>query len=350
MDERSLIDRMRVAWSIKRSGRTVRELRALIRRERPDVVHIHNTFPLISPAVYEVCSSEGVPVVQTLHNYRLACIAGTHFRDGQVCLLCDSTTRVAAIRHRCYRGSLAGSKVVASAVGAGWGGRGHLRFVDRFIVLTEFAADWLHELGVGRDRIVVKPNFFSLPPNVSRSDGGYAVFSGRFAEEKGVMTLLHAWRDMKGFPLLLVGDGPLRSVIERYIAEHALDVRLAGHVSRERAIELVAGARFQVVPSEWFEGLPLTVLEAWGLGVPVLAARIGSLVELVGEDRHGLSFSPGDAADLVRQAKRLIADDTLRQTIAAVALDRVQREFSREHNLHRLERIYRDAIATRVAA
>lgn len=343
MREGSLVDGFRTVAGLRGSARTRRDLAALIASHRPDIAHIHNTFPLVSASAHDVCLQAGVPIVQTVHNYRFSCAAGTHYRDGRVCEECDAESSLAAIRHRCYRGSRAGSIAVAAMI------RHQRRSVflgdgvARFIALSSFAAERLAAFGVDRARIVTRPNFVDDLPSRYTGPRGYAVFSGRLSSEKGLWTLLEAWRQVPDLPLKIIGEGPQRAALQRRAQDLAIRVEFLGMRSRAETLQIVREALVQIVPSEWFEGMPLVVLEAWGLGVPVVMSRVGSLTEMAGDDLRGLLFEPGDAAQLAAQVLRLQARPALREVLTSAAYTRFVAEHTRERALETLLATYRAA-------
>lgn len=321
MQEGSLADALRVSAGLRRSRRTRRELGDVLARERPQIAHFHNTFPLISASGYEACLAARVPVVQTVHNYRQSCAAATHYREGSVCEACTPRNPWPAVRHRCYRDSVLGSWAVARMIAANARvGIDREGLIDRYIVLTEFAAGRLRDAGIAAERIVVKPNFIEIPAAVESSrkpfELPYAVFSGRLSREKGILTLITAWSRVEGLALKIIGDGPLRAEAERRAKASGLPIDFLGMMPRKQALDVVAGAFCQVIPSEWFEGMPMVALEAWALGVPVVAAKIGGLAEMIGEDRQGLGFRAGDADDLAARVNALCADAVLVSRLA----------------------------------
>lgn len=297
-DHPSAPERLALAAGTIWSAHWSREIDRAVRRLHPDVVHVHNTLPLLSPAVHVAARRAGAATVQTLHNYRLICPASTLFRDGRPCE--DCVGRVIAwpaIRHACYRGSRAQSGTVAAML-AFHRLRGTWRHdVDRFIALTEFARGRLVDGGLPAGRIVVKPNF--LDPDPGPGNGGSSFLAvGRLVPEKGVATLLAAFgRAPAGATCRVVGSGPLepdiRSAIDRGIVA-------LGAGTRETVFEELGRARALIVPSIWYEGFPMVVVEAFARGVPVIASRIGSLAEIVEDGRTGLHVTPGDADDLSR--------------------------------------------------
>ena len=318
-------------------------IRQLIRRQRPDVVHFHNTFPLISPAAYYAAQAEGVPVVQTLHNYRLLCPAATFYRHGQVCEDCLGWSLPwPAVRHGCYRRSRAQSAVVAGmlslhrAMGT-WRTR-----VDRWIALTQFARAKFVAGGLPAERITVKPNFAADPgpPEPSRKNPRRGLFVGRLSEEKGLTTLMSACRGLD-LEMAIIGDGPQRLALE---AMAPPNVRFLGGRSGSEVKEAMAEAGFLVVPSTWFEGFPMVVVEAFAAGLPVLAARLGSLAEIVTDGETGRHFEPGDPRSLAESLSWVLDHPEALGGMAEAARHQYLRNFSPEENCRSLLSIYGHAI------
>lgn len=331
-------------------ARASRELAEIFDSFHPQIVHAHNLFPLIGSALLAVAGKRNVPIVQTLHNYRVSCLVATHFRNGAVCNRCCLGNPLSGVLHGCFRNSKLASAVLALAT-TRWARR--LKKTPdavKVIALTEFAADRLRREGLSHEQIFIRPNFFNPPPvgtdtslAVSRDGKPYAVFSGRLSEEKGVLDLLSAWREVNGVTLKILGDGPLRSTIEARVSSGGLDVELLGMCSRADTLRVVAGALFQIVPSRWFEGMPLVVLEAWGLGVPVLASRIGGLEEMMANGNRGLLFELGDAESLTYQIRALIGSEALRHHLRDAGLAAVKdHEYGR--SVRSLEAIYSSVI------
>src|SRR5688500_3813859 len=281
----SIARQARLAKNTVWSDAAARQVRKAIRDERPSIVHVHNTFPLLSPSIYRACESEGVPVVQTLHNYRVVCPSATLFRDGGPCEDCvGRAVPWPSVIHACYQDSHVKSGIVAAmnarqSLGDGW------RHVSLFIALTEFARRIFIKGGLPADRIRVKPNFIEPDPQMHEGDREGFLFVGRLAREKGVEDLLNAWRLLAGVvPLRIVGDGPLRPLVER-LARDLRNVQVMGQCTHDEVIDLMKVARALIFPSVWYEGQPVTILEAFASGLPVIASRIGGLSELIDERR-----------------------------------------------------------------
>lgn len=269
---------------------------------RFDVMHVQNFFPLWSPSAYYAAADCGVPVVQTLRNYRLMCVNATFYRDSHVCEDClGKIAPWSGIVHACYRNSRAGSAVLAGMVGVHKLLGTWKQKVQLFIALTEFAREKFIAGGFPPDKIVVKPNFVHPSPPVGSGGGGYALFVGRLSEEKGIATMLDAWNKSNNpIPLRIVGDGPLTSMVEKAAAESG-SIKYLGRRDSAAVFELLRSAEFLVFPSEWYEGMPRTVIEAFAVGTPVLASDLGATASMVVPGRNGFHFVPGDRANLRRQ-------------------------------------------------
>lgn len=332
---------LRVAWNAE--GR--RLTAAALARFRPDVVHVHNFFPRLSPALFDACADAGVPAVWTLHNYRIACANGLLFRDARPCEDCVGRAPWPAIRHRCYRGSTAGSAAVAAMIG--WHrARGTWRHkVARFIALSDFARDLFVRAGVPRDRLAVKPNFVAdprpgLPASLPQRAG--ALFVGRLSAEKGGATLIEGWRRLPDIPLTILGDGPERAALQAAAPPH---IRFLGFQDRETVLGAMAGAQALIVPSTWYENFPMTVVEAMALGTPVIASDIGALRTIVTDGADGLHFAAGDAADLARVARAAFADPQRLARLGSGARATWQATMAPARNLDMLLAIYDAAMA-----
>jgi glycosyltransferase involved in cell wall biosynthesis len=328
----------RVVWSPEdRAG-----LSKLLARARPDVVHVHNTFPLISPSILDACRDHGVPVVATLHNFRLLCANANLLRDDSPCTLCVGRAPWRAVAHRCYRDSALSTLPVAIGIQAHRSRHTWLRGVTMFVAVTEFVKQQYVAGGFPADRIRVKPNFVPRPARRREGPGGYMLFLGRLSQEKGVDLLLDAWSPELG-ELLVVGDGPLRAALEARAARHGPSVRFLGRQPREHCMELLRGARALVVASRSFETFGLVVVEAFAHGVPAVAPALGVFPDLVRHGETGVLFRPGDVSDLRSQLAQLT--DPRRSVQLGDAGWRVyEAAYTAEQNLEALVSIYRDAV------
>ncbi|GCD32476.1 glycosyl transferase [Streptomyces chrestomyceticus JCM 4735] len=325
------------------------ELAARLRAERPDVVHVHNVFPLLSPAVLAACADAGVPVVATLHNYTQVCPPGTLQRDGRPCAECVGSAPLPAVRHGCYRGSRLATVPLAVSLSVNrrrwWTG------VDRFFCISAAQRDVLVRAGMPAERLAVKHNFVP-EPGIRRSGGGEQVlYLGRLAEAKGVRLLMAAWDRIAadggvGVPLVIAGAGPLEQEVRAWAAGRD-DVRYVGLYDPAQCREAVARSVAVVAPSTWLEAFGLVVVEAMAAGVPAVAAGHGAFVELVEDGVTGLLHRPGESASLADRLRRITADRARNRELGQAARRRYERGFSPAVGLERLVEGYRTAIAGR---
>ena len=276
------MNKVRLAASTVWNSQVLRELTDLLRGDPPDLVHFHNTFPLVSPAAYTAARRLGIPVVQTLHNFRLLCLNSLFLREGRLCEDClGKKVAWPGVVHACYRNSRGASAVTASMLAVHrWRGT-WANAIDTYIAVSSFARAKFVAGGLPSDRIVVKPNFLSDDPGSGMHAGRYALFVGRLSPEKGIADLVRTWSSLaSGVPLRIIGSGPL----EHLQSDALPDVEWLGWQPRERVLAAMKEAMFLVFPTECYEGFPMVLLEAMATGLPVLATNRGSLPEIV---RHG---------------------------------------------------------------
>ena len=324
------------------------KLRRIIRVSRPDVAHFHNTFLLVSPSAYYACQEAGVPVVQTLHNYRLLCPSATFFRDGCVCEDCmGKAFPWPGIVHGCWRGSRTQTAVVASMLTLHRLLRTCREQVDLYIALTDFSREKYIKAGIPPAKIIVKPNFIDTDEfrgNSGRSTYRYALFVGRLSRVKGVEMLLEAWKRIgQRLPLVIVGDGPMAREVEEQAASRT-GVEWVGCINREKVIARMKQAELLVFPSVWFEGFPMTMVEAFSVGLPVIASRIGAIAEIVDHGRTGLHFEPGNSEDLAAKVEWLLDHPEELSRMRRAARAEYKAKYTAEKNYEILMGIYETAI------
>ena len=343
---RSPVARARAAARARWNPEMVERISSFVAEHPVDVAHVHNFFPLLSPAAHATLHALGIPVVQTLHNYRLACANGAFLRDGRPCEECAVRGPWRAVRHACLRGSRLASAVWAEATWA-HRRRGTWReCVDRFVAPSEFTRRKLAAAGLPAERIAVKPNPVA-DPGPPGPPGRGAVYVGRLSPEKGVGLLLDAWRTLPGAPpLAIAGDGPEAARL-RERAAGMPGVRFLGEVPRERVTALLAEAAFAVAPSLWYEVFPVAVAEAMASGRAVVASDAGALPELVEHGAHGLLFRSGDAQSLATACHRLLEDAPLAATLGREARARYEDELAPEPGTRRLLALYAEVMAER---
>jgi glycosyltransferase involved in cell wall biosynthesis len=324
-----------------------------LRREadafRPDVVHAHNTFPLLSPAIFAAVRGRAARVL-TLHNYRLLCAAAIPLRDGHTCTEClDRRSVLPALRYACYRGSRAATLPLAANVALARSRGTWAREVEAFVALTGFQRALLIRAGLPADRVFVKPNFYPGRPAVVpwASRRPCAVYAGRLSEEKGPSDLVDAWIAWGAAApeLRVAGDGPLRAALEARARAANARIAFLGQLPPEAAQQEIAAARLLVVPSICLEGFPMVLREAFALGTPSAVSDLGALPELVGGGRAGFVFPARDARRLLEHVRAAWADPGSLETRGAEARRLFEERYEEEENHRALLEIYRRAIA-----
>jgi glycosyltransferase involved in cell wall biosynthesis len=326
---------------------TKQEIASVLQQEKPDIVHVHNTFMMISPSIYSACREAGVPAVQTLHNYRLLCPASTFLKHGKICEECVEHSLWRSVAYGCYRDSRAATATAALTVGVHRQIGTWNKLVDGYIALTEFGRQKFIVGGLPAEKIAVKPNFVHPDPGTRQGPGEGALFVGRLSEEKGVGTLLSAWRRLRGsIPLDIVGDGPLRPALEAETQRDMLkSVQFRGWMPRDQSLATMKLARFLIFPSEWYEGFGMTIIEAFACGVPVICSRLGAAEELVADGRTGLHFTPGDAEDLAQKVEWAWSHPEEMEEMGRAARAEFELKYSADRNYQMLLDIYRRVIA-----
>jgi glycosyltransferase involved in cell wall biosynthesis len=318
-----------------------RELRALLHQEKPQVVHFHNTFPLISPAAYYAAYKEDIPVIQSLHNYRLLCPNAQFLRAGQVCEDClPHFIPWPGIVHACYRRNRAATTVVATMLVVHRVWHTWQKMVDTYVVPTEFARRKFIEGGLPASKIFVKPNFVYPDPGVGGGSGRYALFVGRLSPEKGLDTLLAAWSHLNTkIELKIVGDGPLA---EQVVAatRRLSSVEWLGQLSHQQVLALMKEAYILLFPSVWYEGLPLVIIEAYAVGLPVVASNLGAMSSLVDPGRTGLHFQANNAEDLATQVQWALEHPAELSQMRQAARQEFQENYSADQTYQRLIDLY----------
>jgi glycosyltransferase involved in cell wall biosynthesis len=314
------------------NSRTVnRRLEKLILETKPEVAHIHNLFPLMSPSILTVLKKHRIPIVMTLHNFRPLCLNGIFLlKSKQVCEKCKHGNFWPGIFHKCYRNSRLQSIGMAIPQWIHRKLRTYHRKVDTFIALNQFSQQKYLDAGFPRDKMMVLPHF--VPPktqDLAPVGEKYAVFIGRLSEEKGILTLVEAFEKMPYLRLKILGKGPLEERFKQMIASRNLqNIEMMGFLDGLRKEEILQKSTFLVFPSEWYEGMPYTILESFAQGIPVIASRIGGLKELVEDGVTGFLFEPGNVEDLIQKISSLTNNEGLLTRMRLNARKVAQERFS----------------------
>jgi glycosyltransferase involved in cell wall biosynthesis len=334
---------LRTAWNLPYSRTMKQEMRARLELSTPDVVHVHNFFPLLTTSIYDACHDMLVPVVQTLHNYRTICAAATLMRNGRPCRTCVDHSPYWGVFHSCYRGSPISSAPLARMIDKNARRRVWQR-VDRFIALSQFARNIFVEAGFPADRIAVKQNFL-LSHNVTiqepESGRHGALFVGRLTEEKGIRLMLEAWRGLE-VPLRIVGGGPLMQEVQR---RQTPWIKVLGPLPHNEVQQLMQQSAVLVFPSLWYEGMPMSIVEAFRASLPVIASRLGVMAEMIEDSRTGLHFTAADAGDLRAKVEWAMQNPITMRKFGRQAFLTFIENYTAESNHAALLAIYHAAIS-----
>lgn len=316
------------------------KIAGLIASLQPDVLDVDNFFPLASPSIYYAASRCGIPVIQTLHNYRLLCPGSTLFRSGRVCEDClGSRVPWRGAVHACYResvlatGAVAAMLTVHNLLGT-WRKR-----VSLFVALTEFCRQKFIEGGLPAERIVVKPNFLQTDLGPGPGDENYVLYAGRLTEEKGIPSLLQAWKAVRGGTLVIIGDGPLAPEVKR-AAQANESIKFLGSLPANEARDLMGRARVLVFPSVWYECLPMVIIESFCRGTPIIANRLGSMESLIRHGENGWLVDPANPASLADALSAVFATPERPASMRASARAAFEANYTEETNRKLLMEIY----------
>ncbi|MGF1542025.1 MAG: glycosyltransferase family 4 protein [Pleurocapsa sp.] len=323
------------------NSQVYQEIRTLITEIKPQIAHFHNTFPLISPSAYYAAKAEGIPVVQTIHNFRLFCANALFFRDGQVCEQClIQKNPLPGIIHACYRNSVTATTaatlmVQLHALIGTWS-----KVIDIFIAYSDFAYKKLVQGGLPPEKIAFKTNFLYPVPEIGKGEGNYALFVGRLAPEKGIGTLLKAWEQLgEKIPLKIVGDGPLAPQVLT-VANQTSGVDWLGKKPLSEVYKLMGDASFLVIPSEWYETFGRVGIEALAKGTPLIVTKVGALAELVKHQYNGLHFRLGEPKDLITQVQWLLDHPLELSQMRLDARNNFETKYTANDNYQKLMEIY----------
>ena len=329
-----------VIWARK----TYDDITRLIKRVKPDVAHIQNFFPLISPSIFHACKNLNVPTVFSVRNFRLLCSNGLFFRDNRNCEDClGKKVAFPGIIHRCYKGSRSFTTAVVAMQTYHRLFKTWDLFVDRYIVLSKFSKTMMIEGGISPEKIVIKPNFVR-DPGVSSSGGDYVIYVGRLSAEKGILSLLAVIKQLAGIPLKIIGDGPLDKEVREF-SKKTPEIQFLGNTPHDDTMRLIRQARFLVFPTHLYETFGRVVVESYACGKPVIASHIGSVSELIKENITGLFIDPNNINDISNKIEWLWNHPDESERMGRNAFVEYQKKYTPEINYQKLIDIYSSVIS-----
>jgi len=331
----SLTEKAKLIKKTTWSNDTYNEALATLKSIRPDVCHVHNFLPLISPSIYQACRDAGVPVVQTLHNYRLICANGLFLRDGKVCEDCLGKNAYSSVTKKCYRNSALQTYVVARMIEKNASKNVWNDFVDAYFCFTDFAKEKFVAHGLPEEKLFVKSNFVRAPEaNLPSAKEDYLIYVGRLESNKGVLLLKEISSQLK-MPLKVVGEGDLKAELEGIPS-----IELLGRRPHEETLELIQNAHALLFPSLCYEGMPMTILEAFARRTPVIASDLGAMQSIIQHGQNGFLFAPGNDEELLSQIEG-VSNEKEVQTVVSNAYEDFSQKYSGDANYKMLIERYR---------
>lgn len=338
------LTKLNIAWQSIWSHQTYLQIQKKLQDFQPEIVHVHNTVPLISPSVYVACRHANIPVVHTLHNYKLICPGGYLYRNGQACEDCiGKPIATPSVIHGCYRSSRSQTAVAVAGLTTHNLRKTYKKDVDIYIALSRFARQKFIEGGLPAEKIAVKPNFVSSDIQQGEHLGRYALFVGKLVQYKGIETILQAWHSLdEDIPLKIVGQGPLEILLKSNLPNN---VEYLGRLPRDKVIYLMQNASLLIFPSEWYEPFGMVIVEAFATGLPVIASRLAGITEIVKEGYSGWNFKPNDPEDLASTIQLAWSNTTEMKRRGMMARKQYENQYSQEKNYQMTISIYQTAIS-----
>jgi len=338
IDDYSFLEKVKLLKKTTWSEETYNEALKVLNDVQPDVCHVHNFLPLISPSIYQACKDAGVPVVQTLHNYRLICTNGLFLRDGKVCEDCLGKSAFSAVRKKCYRDSMVQTYAVARMIEKNTSRNVWNDLVDAYFCFTDFAKEKFVAHGLPKEKLFVKPNFVNAPENQTHSKKeDYFIYVGRLESNKGVLLLKEISAQLK-MPVKVVGEGDLKADLAE-----VSNIELLGKRPHDETLKLIQNARALLFPSLCYEGMPMTILEAFAHKTLVIASDLGAMQSIIQHEENGLLFTAGNGEELLQQIER-ISDETSLQLMVDNAYQDFLKKYSGDANYELLVERYEAVI------
>ena len=341
-NESSFKTKLKLAERVLYSREARRKIESLIQTEQPDIAHIHGIAHEMSPSILPAIKEAGIPIVQTLHDYKLLCPNTSFVSHEMICERCKKHRYYNVVRYRCKRDSLSASLLAGVEMYFHKAANFYEGNVNLFISPSLFLKDKLAEYGI-KSPVIHLPNYVNssaLKPNYAPED--YFVFSGRLTPVKGIATLLAAMREVNESHLYIAGTGEMEKQLQTYVTEQGIaNVTFLGHLNMDDLTSLIQRALFTLVPSEWYENYPMTVLESFACGTPVIGTNIGGIPELIQDGENGLLFEPGNTSELIEKIISLLRNRELAVRMGQKGRQQVERNNSPERHYQRTIQIYK---------
>jgi len=318
-------------------------IKELVRKEKPDIAHIHNTLLLITPSVYCALCEEKIPIVQTLHNFRLLCPKGILYRNDRICEECVKYGLICAVVHRCWRNSFILTLALVRMLKIHFKKKTVQNKIDAYITLSKFNKDKFVKVGLAEEKIFVKPNFVDIDIESRNRSQDFILFVGRLVGYKGIKTLITAFRNLAGYNLKIIGDGPLYGGLTEKVKKIS-NIDLLGRLSYKETQHYIRCAAFLVFPSECYESTPRVVIESFSCGVPILVSDRGFKASTISKEGVGLEFRAGDSSDLTDKVRYLMNNKQLLEKMGKNAFKVYKEKYTPQKSYELLMGIYNKVI------
>lgn len=317
-----------------------KEIKEIVKMQKPDIAHIHNIFVCITPSVYFALKEENIPIVQTLHNYRFFCLKGIFFNKGNICEKCKGKKFFNAVAGKCWRNSFMLSLFLGKLLTK----MGYfLKNIDSYIVLSKFSRDKFIEYGLNKQKMYLKRNFLDIETDGNTRDNNYALFIGRLVDYKGIETLMEAFKICPSYKLKIIGDGPMSREVGSFTSSYT-NIEWLGKLNRDSLLGIIKNSSFLIFPSECYETMGMVILESFVFSKPVLASNLGAVKELVIEGVNGILFETGNPTDLASKISYLFSHEKERIEMGKNANKIYRERFNKEKNYQDLMNVYTETI------
>ncbi len=342
----SFLRKLKMATSLVYSREAKKKMELLIREQKPDIAHLHNIYHQLSPSILLPLKKHNIPIVMSLHDFKLVCPNYTFLRDGQVCEECEGKHFYKAIKYKCVKDSYLKSTISAVEMHLHKLFKIYERNIDRFIVLSQFSKERFVRYGLPEEKIILLPNPIEIP-SFRKQEGKdkHVLFFGRLSDKNGIFTLIKAMRRLPEIKLLVLGEGEQQELILDYLRENKMgNVELVGFLSGEKLKKTIANCSFLVFPNNCYHNCPMSILESFASGKPVIGSNLGSVPELVKDGITGHLFEPRDEKDLAKKIKCLYENPQMIEKMGQNARRKVEENYSAEKYYPKLLQIYEELI------
>ena len=344
IDKKSILGKILLPFETIFSIKTYNEVKKIIEKENIDIVHVHNTLPLVSPSVYYAARACKTSVIQTVHNFRMICPGATFTRDNKICEKCLEKSLLCSIKYKCYRNSFIQTSISALTLCI-HRLLGSYKKVNGYIALTEFNKDKISKI-IDKSKIYVKPNFMTYKKSYKENiEKRYYIYIGRIDKLKGIELLIRAWNNIENSKLLIVGSGPYENEAKQFCRDNSINnIEFLGFKKKNEVLELLKNSKALIVPSQWYEGFPMTIAESFSQGIPVIASNIGNLSVIIENEVNGLLFKYNDINDLVNSINRIEDNYHFMKKLEQGAKNSFLEKYNEKVNYKLLIRIYNSVI------